>query len=71
VAETLEQVLQDVAPDAEALGCATNVARCRAIVGAGTSADAQMRVFEAHEKNESRERALGAVNDWLAAATLQ
>jgi carboxylate-amine ligase len=71
VAEMLDQVLSDVASDAEALGCSTHVARCRAIVGAGTSADAQIAVFQAHEKNESRERALEAVNDWLAAATLQ
>jgi carboxylate-amine ligase len=71
VAEMLDQVLSDVASDAEALGCSTHVARCRAIVGAGTSADAQLAVFQAHEKNESRERALSAVNDWLAAATLQ
>jgi len=28
-------------------------------------------VFQQHEKSESRERALEAVNDWLAAATLQ
>jgi carboxylate-amine ligase len=71
VAEMLEQVLQEVAPDAEDLGCVTHVGRCRAIVGAGTSADAQIAVFEAHEKSENRERALDAVNDWLAAATLQ
>jgi carboxylate-amine ligase len=71
VAEQLEQVLSDVLPDAEELGCATHVGRCRAIVGAGTSADAQIAVYQAHEKSESRERALEAVNDWLAAATLQ
>jgi len=71
VAEMLEQVLAEVAPDAEALGCSSHIARCRAIVGAGTSADAQIAVFQAHEKSESRERALEAVNDWLAAATLQ
>jgi carboxylate-amine ligase len=71
VPELLEQVLQDVMPDAEALNCAANVERCRAIVGTGTSADAQIAVFEAHEKTGGRERALNAVNDWLAAATLQ
>jgi carboxylate-amine ligase len=71
VAELLEQVLADVALDADELGCATYVGRCRTIVGAGTSADAQIAVFKAHEKSESRERALEAVNDWLAAATLQ
>ena len=46
-------------PDAEALGCATRMCeRCRAIVGTGTSADAQIAVFEAHEKTgEPRTRA--------------
>jgi carboxylate-amine ligase len=71
VGEMLEQVLADVMPDAEELGCATHASRCRTIVGGGTSADAQIAVFQAHEKSESRERALEAVNDWLAAATLQ
>jgi hypothetical protein len=45
--------------------------RCRTIVGAGTSADAQMAVFEAHGKKEGRAQALSAVTDWLAIATLQ
>jgi carboxylate-amine ligase len=71
VSEMLEQVLSEVMPDAEELGCATHASRCRTIVGGGTSADAQIAVFQAHEKSESRERALEAVNDWLAAATLQ
>jgi carboxylate-amine ligase len=71
VAEMLEQVLADVTPDAEELGCSTHTSRCRTIVGGGTSADAQLAVFQQHEKSESRERALEAVNDWLAAATLQ
>jgi carboxylate-amine ligase len=71
VAEMLEQVLQDVREDAEALGCAAQIACCRAIVGAGTSADAQIAVFEAHQKNQTRARALDAVTDWLATATLQ
>lgn len=72
IAEMLEQVLAEIAPDAIELGCATHVARCRTIVGGGTSADAQLAVFEAHEKrNRSRESALDAVNDWLAYATLQ
>src|SRR5215475_541909 len=71
VPELLDQVLDDVASDADALGCLSEVMRCRTIVGAGTSADAQIAVYEAHEKSESRERALNAVNDWIAQATLQ
>jgi glutamate---cysteine ligase / carboxylate-amine ligase len=71
VAEMLDQLLADVMPDAEELGCWSHACRCRTIVGGGTSADAQLTIFRQHEKSESRARALDAVNDWLAAATLQ
>jgi hypothetical protein len=40
-------------------------------VGAGTSADAQLAVFEAHKSGSNREDALRAVTDWIAGATLQ
>jgi carboxylate-amine ligase len=71
VAELLDQVLESVMPHADALGCAPQVRRCRAIVGGGTSADAQLAVYAAHEPKEGDKRALAAVNDWIAAATLQ
>jgi carboxylate-amine ligase len=64
-------VIADTAADAAALGCAAELNRCRAIVGAGTSADAQLAVFEAHKPGENREAALRAVTDWIVAATLQ
>jgi carboxylate-amine ligase len=71
VADLVEQVLDETAADADALGCLAEMQRCRDIVGSGTSADAQIAVFEALGKTEGRARALGAVTDWLAAATLQ
>ncbi len=71
VAEMLERVIEDVMPHAEALGCASQLRRCRAIVSAGTSADAQLAVFERYDKTKGREQALAAVTDWLATATLQ
>jgi glutamate---cysteine ligase / carboxylate-amine ligase len=71
VADFVKQVLDETASDAEALGCRPEMERCRTIVGAGTSADAQMAVFEAHGKKEGRAQALSAVTDWLAIATLQ
>ena len=71
VAEMLEQVIDETAEDADALQCLSEMRRCRAIVGAGTSADAQMAVYEAHGKTEGRTQALQAVTDWLAVATLQ
>jgi carboxylate-amine ligase len=71
VAELLDQLIEDIAPDAEALGCLGELRRCRTIAGAGTSADTQLAVFEAHSRGSSPTRALQAVTDWIAAATLQ
>jgi carboxylate-amine ligase len=71
VADFVDQVLEETAADAKALGCLTEMERCRTIAGSGTSADAQLAVYQAHRKTESRERALEAVVEWLAKATLQ
>jgi len=71
VGEMLEQILEDVAEDAEALNCTAEIGRCRAIVGAGTSADAQLAIFDAHRELRNPTGALNAVTDWIAAATLQ
>ena len=57
VAEMLDRVVEDTAADAEALGCAAEIRRCRAIVGSGTSADAQLAVFEAHSGGKAAKRA--------------
>jgi carboxylate-amine ligase len=62
VLEMLERVIDDTSPDAAALGCTAEVERCRAIAGSGTSADAQLAVFEALAGNgEARETAFQAV----------
>ncbi len=71
ITEILDQVIDETSSDAAALGCLTEMQRCHTIAGAGTSADAQLAVFEAHDKAEDRTRALQAVKDWLAVATLQ
>jgi glutamate---cysteine ligase / carboxylate-amine ligase len=70
VADLVEQVVEDTAEDAEALGCLAEMQHCRAIVSSGTSADAQIAVFERHG-NEGRACALDAVTGWIAATTLQ
>ena len=71
-AEFLEQAIEEAAADAVDLGCLGELQRCRAIVDAGTSADAQLAVFDSERKNgANRDRALNAVTDWLVAATLQ
>ena len=69
VGEMLAGVLDLVAPDAEALGCADQVGNCRAIVVEGTSADAQLRIFT-ENKHEGAEIALHKVTRWICDATL-
>jgi carboxylate-amine ligase len=71
VAAMLEQLIADLGEDAAALNCTAEIDRCRIIAGSGTSADAQLAVFEAHEQSHSRETALRAVADWISKATLQ
>lgn len=70
VAEFLDQTINMIASDTSALGCTTEVEHCRAIVACGTSADAQLRVFRAHEA-EGRDRAFMAVLKWVTDTTLQ
>lgn len=71
VANLVDQVVEDVAEDAEALGCIAELRRCRTIVESGTSADAQIAMYEKIGKTDGRGRALAAVTEWLAATTLQ
>src|SRR5262247_1538783 len=71
VAEMLERVIEETAADAQALGCAEEIAHCRKIVGDGTSADAQLAVFQEQRGHKNRKDALQAVSDWIAGATLQ
>jgi carboxylate-amine ligase len=71
VGEMLERVIEETARDAAALDCTDEVASCRKIVGDGTSADAQLAVFEAHKGSRNREDALRAVTRWIADATLR
>ena len=71
VADMLDRAIEETAADAEALGCAAEIRRCRAIVDAGTSADAQLAVYEAQRSKSNREQALRAVAEWIAGATLR
>jgi carboxylate-amine ligase len=67
----LDQVIDEAAGDAAALGCLDEVVRCRAIVANGTSADAQLAVYrQERDKGVEREEALAAVSKWLAETTL-
>ena len=71
-AQWLDQVIEEVAGDAAALGCLDEVVRCRTIAADGTSADSQLMVYRRErDKGAGREEALAAVSKWLAATTLR
>jgi glutamate---cysteine ligase / carboxylate-amine ligase len=69
VGEMLNGVLDLVAADAEALGCADEVDHCRQIAAQGTSADAQLRIFT-ENKDDCPEVALYKVSRWIKEASL-
>jgi glutamate---cysteine ligase / carboxylate-amine ligase len=69
VAELLDRVLELVAADADALGCSGEIEHCRSIIAAGTSADAQLRIFTENE-HEGADIALHKVAEWIKGATL-
>ena len=71
VAEMLDRLIEETAADADALGCTSDIARCRAIAVDGTSADSQLAVYAAHRKDACRADALRAVTSWIAEATLR
>jgi glutamate---cysteine ligase / carboxylate-amine ligase len=67
--EALEAVLALVEEDADALGCAADVARARAIVAEGTSADGQITAYEgALAAGQDERAALAAAVDWIVEA---
>jgi carboxylate-amine ligase len=69
-AALLEELLQMVAPDAEALGCAAELAQAREIVRRGTSAHRQVQQYErARSQGASEREALRSVVDWLIRET--
>ncbi len=65
--ELLEELIELLMPDAEALGCVAELTGARAIVAAGTSADRQRAVMaQAVEAGATREEALSRVLRSLA-----
>jgi carboxylate-amine ligase len=70
-ADLVEEILELIREDAEALGCTAEVAHARDILARGTSAHRQLEVFhEAIANGASREAALEAVVDWLIEETV-
>ncbi len=70
VGDLLDDLIELTADEADALGCTAEVEHCRAIVSSGTSADAQLKVFQAHEQRGA-DCAFKAVAEWLADTTLR
>ncbi|MSP50229.1 MAG: carboxylate-amine ligase [Alphaproteobacteria bacterium] len=69
--DLLEEILELVRPDAEALGCTTEVGHARTILERGTSADRQRAVYrEAVAAGATPPEALRRVVDWLVAETV-
>lgn len=69
VGEMLENVLDLIMADAEALCCAEQVEQCCTILQKGTSADAQLRIFTENQ-HDGAEIALKEVTRWIRDATL-
>jgi carboxylate-amine ligase len=71
IPEMLDRLIEETTADIDALECSAEIKRCQAIAVAGTSADTQLAIYEAHRKDCTAESALRAVTDWIANATLQ
>ncbi len=72
IAALMEEILELIREDVAALGCEPHVARTRAIVAGGTSADRQLACFQQATSNgASRDDALKAVVDHLIAETCE
>ena len=63
IAELLSRLIDRIAADAEALGCADEVQHCRTIVARGSSADFQLHAWEEGGGD------VATVSRWIAAAT--
>jgi len=72
VKETLDDLIDLIGEDAEALGCLDEVLSARTIIKRGASANCQIAIFEAARKSGAKKSdALNAVVDWLAATTAE
>ncbi|MFC7398191.1 carboxylate-amine ligase [Chelatococcus sp. GCM10030263] len=71
VGDLLDEVIAMTTEDVEILGCSSEIAHCRTIAAEGTSADAQIAVFESNVPKQGVEAALTAVAEWIADNTLK
>ena len=72
ISQALEEVIDMVQDEADAMGCAEDLVHCRKIVTSGSSADGQLTVWKsALSLAETPHDALRAVKTWIAQETLQ
>jgi glutamate---cysteine ligase / carboxylate-amine ligase len=69
IASVLESLVENMADDIAALDCEDELHQCRSILAEGSSADAQLRVYQQHQSQGSH-AALQAVSHWIKDATL-
>jgi glutamate---cysteine ligase / carboxylate-amine ligase len=70
IAIVLEDLLERLADDADALSCTSEIAHARDILKRGSSADEQLKVYgNARMEDRSRQAALKDVVDWLCKET--
>ncbi|KPF66422.1 carboxylate--amine ligase [Bosea sp. AAP35] len=70
VPDILDDLVEQLAEDATALGCQADLAACRDIAATGTSADVQLAVYEeARGRAGGQAAGLAAVVDWIASET--
>jgi len=68
----LRELVERLADDAKALGCVAEVSRAAEILKHGSSADRQLRVYEAaRAAGQTRVQALKQVVDWLQQETIR
>lgn len=70
IADAMEDMVQLVAEDADALGCRAETEHARRILRRGTSADIQLAIYRnARHKGLARSESVRAVAEWLSQAT--
>jgi carboxylate-amine ligase len=69
VGEFLDKAIALTGEDAELLGCAAEIGHCREIVAQGTSADAQLQIFQAENQANGEKAAFAKVVGWIARNT--
>lgn len=70
--EVMQNLLEIIAPDAQALRCEDEIRHFAAIPSNGSSAHAQLAIYRgARERGQSEAQALRRVVDWLAGTTVR